>query len=1066
MMNPITQTFGRGFPRFVPMLAVLPLTLTLAAPAQSADTTEQIAARAAMVRTIERHAKSAADALGRDFIDPAVLRVMGQLPRHAFVPDNMQDQAYDDRPLPIGYGQTISQPFIVALMTDLAALEPDDVVLEVGTGSGYQAAVLAGLTVRSTPSRSSRALAESAAERIDRLGLDNIETYVGDGYYGVEAAAPFDAIVVTAAATSVPPPLIQQLKPGGRMVIPVGTQLLAAASDDRREGRRRPGAHPPDPAGPLRAADPRLLSTMRLVAIALISAAILAYEVLLARLFSIIQWYHFAYMVISIALLGYGASGTLIALLRERLMPRAQAAFALFAALFGLSAIVCFALAQRLPFNPLEIVWDPTQLLLLLALYGLLTVPFFCGAACIGLAFACFDLPVGRIYRADLLGAGAGALGIVALLFAIMPDAALRAIGALALAAAALASLAEGRPGRLRALALAIAALALPALPQAWTALQLSPYKGLRQALQVPGAVIETERSSPLGLLSAVRSPAIPFRHVPGLSLNNLIEPPAQIGVFTDGDGLSPITAFDGDLAPLAYLDLTTSALPYRLLERPEVLILGAGGGADVLSAVWHSAARIDAVELNPQFADLVRDTYGAFAGRLYARPEVHVHIAEARGFVAGSERDYDLIALPLLDSFASGAGAASLQASFIYTVEAIGIYLDHLKPDGNLAITRWLKLPPRDSLKLLLTAIEALEARGVSEPARQLALIRGWDSTVLLVKNGTFSAHDIEQIRAFTQERSFDPVHYPRIAEREVNQFNVLQQPYFYEGAKALLGPERERFVADYKFDLRPATDDRPYFFDFFTWRALPEIASLAAQSGPALLDWGYLILFATLVQAVLVSALLVLVPLWLWSPTRLSVTERWRVGLYFVLIGFAFLFVEIASIQRFTLFLSHPLYAIAVVLAGFLVFAGLGSGLAARLEHRLKTRGGPSALVLAIGAIAILSIAYVFGLPALFEQLMALPDAARIVLSLVLIAPLALFMGMPFPLVLARLKAQAPDFVPWAWGINGCASVASAILATLLTMALGARAVVLIAALLYLLAAAILSRAPAAAA
>jgi SAM-dependent methyltransferase len=798
---------------------------------------------------------------------------------------------------------------------------------------------------------------------------------------------------------------------------------------------------------------------MQLAAIALISAAILAYEVLLARLFSIIQWYHFAYMVISIALLGYGASGTFLGLACDRLMPRAQPAFAVFAALFGLSAIACFALAERLPFNPLEIVWDPTQLLLLLALYGLLTVPFFCGAACIGLALACFDVPVGRIYRADLLGAGAGALGIIALLFAIMPDTALKAIGALGLAAAALASLADGRKGRLRAAAFALAALAVPALPPSWTALQVSPYKGLRQALQAPGAAIEQERSSPLGLLSAVRSPEIPFRHVPGLSLNNTVEPPAQIAVFTDGDGLSPITAFDGRLAPLRYLDVTTSALPYHLLERPEVLILGAGGGADVLAAIWHGAARIDAVELNPQLAGMVQNAYRDFAGGLYDRPEVHLHIAEARGFVAGTDRRYDLIALPLLDSFAASAGSASLHASFVYTVEAFGTYLDHLKPGGYLAITRWLKLPPRDSLKLLLTAIVALEARGVAEPGRQLALIRGWDTTVLLIKNGALGAHEVERIRAFVQERSFDPIYYPGIRADEVNRNNVLPQPAFYEGAKALLGPDRESFVERYKFDLRPATDDRPYFFDFFTWRALPEIASLAAEAGPALLDWGYLILFATLVQAAIVSTLLVLLPLWLSSPSRLRAAERWRIGLYFTAIGLAFLFVEIASIQRFTLFLSHPLYAIAVVLAGFLVFAGLGSGFAAGLERRLRARGWP-ALPVAAGAIAILSVAYVFGLPGLFAQLMALPDATRIALSLALIAPLALFMGMPFPLVLARLKVQAPDFVPWAWGINGCASVASAILATLLTIGLGARAVVLTAAALYLLAAAIVRR------
>ena len=805
---------------------------------------------------------------------------------------------------------------------------------------------------------------------------------------------------------------------------------------------------------------------MRLAAVGLISAAILAYEVLLTRLFSIIQWHHFAYMVISIALLGYGASGTFIALVRHRLLHRAGPAFALLAALFGVSAIACFALAQRLPFNPLEIVWDPTQLLLLLALYVLLTVPFLCGAACIGLALACFDLPVGRIYRADLLGAGAGALGIVALLFVVMPDTALLAIGGLALAAAALSSLSDGRRGRARALAFAIVALALPVLPAAWTDLWISPYKSMRQALQVPGTVVEAERSSPLGLLSAVRSPQIPFRHVPGLSLNNTTEPPAQVAVFTDGDGLSPITAFDGDLARLDYLDLTTSALPYHLLERPEALILGPGGGADLLSAVSHGAARIDAVELNPQMASLVRDTYGDFAGGLYDRPEVHLHIAEARGFVAGTDRRFDLIALPLLNSFAASAGAASLNPSFVYTVEAIGTYLDHLRPGGYLAITRWLKLPPRDSLKLLLTAAVALEERGVATPGNQLALIRGWDTTTLLVKNGELTPDDVERIRSFTRTRSFDPIHYPGIGEDEVNRHNVLQEPVFHQGASALLGPDRDAFVARYKFDLRPATDDRPYFFDFFTWRALPELAVLARQAGPALLDWGYLILFATLVQAALASALLVLLPLWLWSPTNLRAGERWRVGLYFAAIGLAFLLVEIASIQRFTLFLSHPLYAIAVVLAGFLVFAGLGAGLADRLEQRLGGRGGPDALTVAVTAIALLSVAYVLGLPPLFDRLMGLPDIAKVALSLALIAPLALFMGMPFPLVLARVRRRAPDFVPWAWAINGCASVASAVLATLLTIGLGAQAVVLIAIFLYLAAGAIARRSAIAAA
>jgi spermidine synthase len=590
------------------------------------------------------------------------------------------------------------------------------------------------------------------------------------------------------------------------------------------------------------------------------------------------------------------------------------------------------------------------------------------------------------------------------------------------------------------------------ALPSAWTALQLSPYKGLSQALRVPGAAVDVERSSPLGLLSAVRSPEIPFRHAPGLSLNNAIEPPPQIGVFTDGEALSPITAFAGDLEPLAYLDFTTAALPFHLLERPRVLILGAGAGAQVLLALYHGATPIDAVELNPQLVELVRGRYAEFAGNLYERPEVRAHIGEARGFVAAVEGRYDLIQVPLLDAFAAAAaGTVSLNESFIYTIEAFETYLDHLADGGFLAITRWLKLPPRDAAKLFLTALRALERQGAADPARQLVLIRSWETTTLLVKNGALTPADIERIRAFADARSFDLAYYPGMGPEEANRYNILQEPYFYEAAQRLID-DPDAFLAQYKFDLTPATDDRPYFFDFFKWRALPELWAVSAQSGGALLDWGYLILAATLAQAALLSLVLVLLPLWLGLEKRPS-PDRWRIALYFGAIGLAFLFVEIASIQRFTLFLAHPLYAIGVVLAGFLVFAGIGSGVAPGLEQRLAgTRSG--ALGVAIGAIVVLAIVYILALPALFARLIALPDLAKIALSLVLIAPLAFFMGMPFPLALARLRTSAPHLVPWAWAINGCASVLAAILATLLAMTFGTRVVVLTAATLYLLA------------
>jgi len=148
---------------------------------------------------------------------------MEAVPRHLFVPEEYQDRAYDDGPLPIGYGQTISQPYIVAYMTELLNVGPDDVVLEIGTGSGYQAAVLSRIVKKVYTVEIIEELGLAAKERLKALNYDNVEVKIGDGYYGWEEHAPYDGIIVTAASEYIPPPLIQQLKDKGRMIIPVGS---------------------------------------------------------------------------------------------------------------------------------------------------------------------------------------------------------------------------------------------------------------------------------------------------------------------------------------------------------------------------------------------------------------------------------------------------------------------------------------------------------------------------------------------------------------------------------------------------------------------------------------------------------------------------------------------------------------------------------------------------------------------------------------------------------------------------------------------------------------------------
>lgn len=790
-----------------------------------------------------------------------------------------------------------------------------------------------------------------------------------------------------------------------------------------------------------------------------VSTAAIGYEILLMRLLSIVQWHHFAYMIISLALLGYGASGTVIAIMKPYLQPRFEFSFAICALLLCVTMVSCFALGQWVPFNALEVVWDPQQLAYLAAIYIVFFVPFFFAASCVGLAFTCRREHVGRIYFFDLLGAGLGALLIIAALFLTSLQNALRILALVALCASAV--MAPAMPAWHRRRLLPVQGLLFVALlffpPQSLTELRMSPYKGLSQALQVAGARILAQHSNPLGLVTVVESPSVPFRDAPGLSFGARAEPPEQLALFTDGDAMSVITRYDGDPASLAYMEDLLAALPYRLLAEPRVLILGAGGGTDVLSALYHSARQVEAVELNPVMIELVRSRYATFAGDVYADERVTVHAGEARGFVAKQRERYDLIQVALLDSFsASGSGVQALNESYLYTVEALQEYLRHLTPGGILAITRWLRIPPRDSLKLLATAIEALRRAGVSRPAQHLVLVRSWNTLMLLVRSGPFTAKDIEAIREFADTRSFDTAYYAGMSAAESNRYNALAEPYIFEGATALLGDHAEDFIRRYKFDIRPAVDDRPYFFHFFKWSTLPETLALRKRGGAALIEWGYLILIATLMQALLAGALLIMLPLALSRRNWARGTGP-RMGAYFFLLGIAFMFIEIAFIQKLILFLSHPLYAVAVVLSGFLVFAGLGSACSSRLSARLD-QARFSAVTAAVAAIAAFAVAYLFLLPELFARLAGSSDLFKVVVSLAVIAPLAFFMGMPFPIGLSRLASVAAAFIPWAWGINGFASVVSASLATLLAIELGFSVVVVVALLLYAAAAALM--------
>jgi len=184
------------------------------------------AARQAMLEEIAADVRLTSESLDKEALDPRVLEAMATVPRHELVPDELRGVAYENRPLPIGHGQTISQPYIVAIMTELLKFGPGQRALEIGTGSGYQAAILGELGGEVYTIEIIEELGVQARRNLERLDYRNIEVRIGDGYYGWEEQAPFDAIVVTAAASHVPPPLVKQLKNGGRMLIPVGSRFM------------------------------------------------------------------------------------------------------------------------------------------------------------------------------------------------------------------------------------------------------------------------------------------------------------------------------------------------------------------------------------------------------------------------------------------------------------------------------------------------------------------------------------------------------------------------------------------------------------------------------------------------------------------------------------------------------------------------------------------------------------------------------------------------------------------------------------------------------------------------
>jgi hypothetical protein len=777
----------------------------------------------------------------------------------------------------------------------------------------------------------------------------------------------------------------------------------------------------------------------------LLSAASLAFEVNLTRLFSVAQFHHFAFLVVSLALLGYGASGTLLSIFPRLGRAKTGRTLGWLAWGFAATAIASYVITIWVPLDTFRIARDWRQLAVLALHYGALSSPFLCIGLALAVRLAAQPARTSTTYAANLAGSASGCIIAVVAPSWVGGEGVVFLCAALAIVAAL--CIRCGRRFELRAVGLVAIQVALAAallgvavwLPPS-LAVRLSPYKGLSYALLYPDAAAVSQRWNGFSRVDVVRSSSI--RSLPGRGFRCEQQPPPQLGLTVDGDSLTPISQLTAGFGAQPFTDCLLTALPFRLRPGAQTLVLEAHGGFDVIVALSEGAAAVSATEPNPLIVEAVDDA-GPWAGNLYRDSRITVFTEESRAFARQTDRRFDVIVLSLTSVYRPvTSGAYSLAEDYRYTVEAFGDFYALLRPGGLLAITRWLQVPPSEALRAFATAVEAVERAG-GDPRSDLVALRSYQQMLLLARNGSFTAGELNAIREFAGQRAFDLVHLPDLHPAEVNKHNVLPSPQYHAAFAEILGSaDRAAWYRSYSYRVEPPTDNRPFFGHYFKWRQAPQVLAQAGHVWQPFGGAGYFVLLALLTLAIVLATGMILVPLVSRRRSREDGSSPFPVVAYFGLLGLGYLLVEIPLLQQFILYLSHPAYAVGIVLFTLLACSGVGSLISDRL---------PWAVVLVLPGVVV---GYVLILPQMAGAALGASLPVRILFTVVVLAPAGILMGVPFPKGLALLGARSPRLVPWAWGINGAVSVVASVLAALLAFDWGFSAVLGLGALCYVLA------------
>ncbi len=800
---------------------------------------------------------------------------------------------------------------------------------------------------------------------------------------------------------------------------------------------------------------PEGLSPRYLVrAAGLVSCGVIGFEIGLMRVLQYASWYHFAFLVITIALLGFGMSGTILSLWRGYLLRHRHTAIPLLALLTALSIPFMLHAAQLLPVSGRFV---PGLAFVQLAWWAgywvLLTVPFALGATAIGLLLMSAGKRLAAVYASNLMGSAVGAIGVTIVMYYVEPAWLGFATGVVVLAAV----VRPARPGMSAGLVSAGLLAGVLMLLISPPSIRIDDDKYLAYVNRlVEGGQAErlADAQGPAGVVEVFRSDT--FHDMAFITDESV--PPSMASIVVDGHRAGSLLRID-EASKAEALDGTLMALPYALVpSSPRVLLLDEAGGGNIWLARRNGADSVDVVQSNRVLLELLAGPLKGAGGDVFNLSEVSLHPVESRAFVEGTRDAFELIQLSGMESWSAAAGGLEgLNQDHLMTVEGMAASLRRLSPDGILHVSRGIQLPPRDNAKIAATMIAALEQAGISRPGAHIAMVRDFLGVLTMVRPRPWRDDEIQRLRDQCAARNLTPVYFDGISAGELNRPDELPGPpgvegdYLYHAVLSLLSQEpgeKDRFMDSWPFDVRPATDDRPFFGNFGKLNALPEFRRVYGAGWLLRSELAFLFVLAAAAFVALAGGVLILAPFAFRSDIR-SATSRTTAAAYFLAIGLAYLVLEIAFLSGFQRLLGDPVIGGAATVGGFLLCSGLGS-LAA---NRIASLPGVSLARLAM-VPAVLAIPVFTALIFLTLYGGAWPMPLRLAAVLVLIAPLAFSMGLPFPLGLQWFGNRSTALVPWAWGVNGCASVLASPLAMIIAMQWGFTLTVAAAAVCYVFA------------